>query len=67
MVRRLAGVLVDVGRGKLAREDVAACLAGPSDIPSHLTAPASGLFFEQAFYDKAELADFLNRADEDAL
>ena len=24
-------------------------LAGPSDIPSHLTAPVSGLFFEQAF------------------
>ena len=67
MVRRLAGVLVDVGRGKLAREDVTACLAGPSDIPSHLTAPASGLFFEQAFYDKGELADFLARAAEDAL
>ena len=67
MVRRLAGVLVDVGRGNLAKDEVAACLAGPSEIPSRLTAPASGLFFEQAFYDEREFADFLAWAAEDAI
>ena len=67
MVRRLAGVLVDVGRGNLSKEDVAACLTGPSDIPKGLTAPASGLFFEQVFYDEQEFADFLARAAEEAL
>jgi tRNA pseudouridine38-40 synthase len=67
MVRRLAGVLVDVGRGNLTQEDVAACLVGPSDIPKGLTAPASGLFFEQAFYDEGQFNLFLGQAAEDAL
>lgn len=66
LVRRLVGVLVEVGRGNLTKEDVAACLAGPAEIPSRLTAPASGLFFEQAFYDEQEFADFLARAAEGA-
>ena len=67
MVRRLAGVLVEVGRGNLAQDEVAACLAGPSEIPRRLTAPAAGLFFEQAFYDQQEFADFLAQADANAL
>ncbi len=67
MVRRLAGVLVEVGRGNLTIEEVAACLTGPSEIPSHLTAPASGLFFERAFYDEREFSDFLERVAEEAL
>lgn len=67
MVRRIAGVLVETGRGSLTTDDVAACLAGPSDIPGRLTAPASGLFFEQAFYTERELADFLARSAGDAL
>jgi len=67
MVRRLAGVLVEVGRGRLNREEVAACLTGPSAIPGRLTAPAAGLFFEQAFYDEGAFADFLAHAAEDAL
>lgn len=67
MVRRLAGVLVEVGRGNLTKDEVAASLTGPSDIPSRLTAPASGLFFEQAFYDEQEFADFLTKVTEEAL
>ena len=67
MVRRLAGVLVEVGRGNLSLEEVANCLNGNSDIASRLTAPASGLFFEQAFYDENEFADFLAQVAEDAL
>ncbi|MCI5124742.1 MAG: hypothetical protein D3925_09760 [Candidatus Electrothrix sp. AR5] len=67
MVRRLAGVLVAVGQGKLSKDQVAACLTGPSDIPKGLTAPASGLFFEQAFYDQGKLDKFLAKAAEDSL
>ncbi len=67
MVRRLAGVLVEVGRGNLSAKEVAGFLTGPSDLPSRLTAPPSGLFFEQAFYDERELTDFLALAAEEAL
>jgi tRNA pseudouridine38-40 synthase len=55
MVRRMAGVLVEIGRGQLDPGDVAALLSGnpgtglPS--PAQLTAPASGLFLERVFYD----------------
>jgi len=67
MVRRLAGVLVEVGRGNLSQDQVAACLTGPSEIPGRYTAPAAGLFFEQAFYDAGELENFLAWAAEDTL
>jgi tRNA pseudouridine38-40 synthase len=67
MVRRLAGVLVEVGRGNLSIDDVAACLTYPSDIPKGLTAPASGLFFEQAFYDEGQFDEFLGLAAEGSL
>jgi tRNA pseudouridine38-40 synthase len=67
MVRRLAGVLVEVGRGKLSPGEVAGFLAGPSELPSRLTAPAAGLFFERAFYDREEFSDFLAQAATGAL
>jgi tRNA pseudouridine38-40 synthase len=51
MVRRLVGVLVEVGRGNLAPADVASLLTGRSDLPARLTAPASGLFLERVFYE----------------
>lgn len=51
MVRRLTGVLVEVGRGGLDPGRVPALLSGESDLPPKLTAPASGLFLEQVFYD----------------
>lgn len=50
MVRRMVGVLVEVGRGGLAPSDVEALLLGPSPTPARLTAPASGLFLERVFY-----------------
>ena len=62
MVRRMAGVLVEVGLGKLSNAEVADFLTGPSEAPSRLTAPPAGLFFEQAFYDQKELSDFLAAA-----
>jgi tRNA pseudouridine38-40 synthase len=50
MVRRMVGVLVDVGRGGLSVEDVPNLLGTASPVPARLTAPASGLFLERVFY-----------------
>ena len=51
MVRRLVGVLVEVGRGGLTTEDAAALLSERSALPARLTAPASGLFLERVRYE----------------
>jgi len=50
MVRRMVGVLAAVGAGDLRTRDVTALLAGPSDLPARLTAPAAGLFLERVLY-----------------
>jgi tRNA pseudouridine38-40 synthase len=51
MVRRIVGVLAEVGRGRLEAESVAKLLTGDSALPAQLTAPASGLFLERVFYE----------------
>ena len=51
MVRRMVGVLAAVGTGDLAPADVATLLAGSSDVPATLTAPAAGLFLERVRYE----------------
>jgi len=51
MVRRMVGVLVEVGRGNLSLQDVRQMLQSPSDEPARLTASPSGLFLEQIFYE----------------
>jgi tRNA pseudouridine38-40 synthase len=50
MVRRVVGVLVEVGRGGLAPDAVSAFLETRSPVPARLTAPASGLFLEHVVY-----------------
>ena len=50
MVRRMVGVLVEVGRGALEPSAVAAFLAEGSAAPARLTAPPSGLFLERVYY-----------------
>lgn len=50
MVRRLVGVLVEVGRGGMAWQQAAALLGSESDLPPRLTAPPSGLFLEHVRY-----------------
>jgi tRNA pseudouridine38-40 synthase len=50
MVRRMVGVMVDVGRGSTSLEQAAGFLQTESDIPAKLTAPASGLFLERVYY-----------------
>jgi tRNA pseudouridine38-40 synthase len=51
MVRRMVGVLVEVGRGTLRPGDVERLLTEPSDIPAKHTAPPSGLFLHQVLYE----------------
>lgn len=51
MVRRMVGVLVEVGRGNLTAADVRDMLASFSETPAHHTAPPSGLFLLQVRYE----------------
>ena len=44
MVRRMVGVLVEIGRGGLEPDAAARFLADASTAPARLTAPPSGLF-----------------------
>ncbi len=50
MVRRLAGTLVEVGRGNLGLAAVEKLLAERSTAPAKWTAPPSGLFLEKVRY-----------------
>jgi tRNA pseudouridine38-40 synthase len=50
MVRRIVGVLVEVGRGGLKPADVAHLLRHESPQIAKLTAPAAGLFLEEVTY-----------------
>ncbi|HPC04908.1 MAG TPA: tRNA pseudouridine(38-40) synthase TruA [Syntrophales bacterium] len=58
MVRRMVGVLVEVGRGTLKPRDVERMLAEPSDVPAKHTAPPSGLFLHQVLYEGDSLKPF---------
>jgi tRNA pseudouridine38-40 synthase len=51
LVRRLVGVIVEVGRGGLTPDDAVALLTTPSELPARLTAPASGLFLAAVRYE----------------
>jgi tRNA pseudouridine38-40 synthase len=51
MVRRVVGVLAEVGRGALQPTDVGRFLTEDSSIPAQHTAPPSGLFLERVFYE----------------
>jgi|SRR5206468_4772206 len=50
MVRRIVGVLAEIGRGALEPTAVTALMREPSGAPARLTAPASGLFLERVYY-----------------
>ncbi len=50
MVRRIVGVLVEIGRGGLEPAAAATFLAESSTAPARLTAPPSGLFLERVYY-----------------
>jgi tRNA pseudouridine38-40 synthase len=50
MVRRIIGILVEVGRGNMTPDDVAHLLKIHSREPAKYTAPPSGLFLEKVEY-----------------
>lgn len=50
MVRRIVGVLVEVGRGNLTESELSHYLQNSTNEPSKFTAPPSGLFLEQVIY-----------------
>lgn len=50
MVRRIVGVLVEVGRGKKSEKDILFYLNNRSSEPTKFTAPPSGLFLEKVNY-----------------
>jgi len=50
MVRRLVGVLVEVGLGQIAVEETAKLFDADPRTVAPLTAPASGLFLERVYY-----------------
>jgi tRNA pseudouridine38-40 synthase len=54
-VRRMTGVLVEIGRGKLSLSDLTGFFKYKTDIPAKLTAPPSGLFLERVYYRKEEI------------
>lgn len=54
-VRRMTGVLAEVGRGNMDPEEVASFFKVKTDIPAKLTPPPSGLFLENVYYDKNDI------------
>jgi tRNA pseudouridine38-40 synthase len=57
MVRRIVGVLVEVGRGKKTEKDILNYLSVKSNEVAKLTAPPSGLFLEKVLYEGEKLSD----------
>lgn len=51
MVRRIVGVLVEIGRGKLSEKDILRFLKSKSSEPAKFTAPPSGLYLEKVIYE----------------
>ena len=60
MVRRIVGVLVEVGRGKKSEKDIIGYLNHKSVEVAKLTAPPSGLFLEKVLYEGEKLSDEFN-------
>jgi tRNA pseudouridine38-40 synthase len=53
-VRRMVGVLVETGRGKMSSKDILFFLSNKTNEPAKFTAPPSGLFLEKVIYSKEE-------------
>lgn len=57
-VRRMTGVLVEVGKGKLPPSDALKFFRFKTDIPAKLIAPPSGLFLERVYYKNEEVINY---------
>jgi tRNA pseudouridine38-40 synthase len=62
MVRRMVGVLVEIGRGGLTPDAAARFLVDASAAPARLTAPPSGLFLDRVYYQNDLRDDSLRAA-----
>ncbi|MHB9096890.1 MAG: tRNA pseudouridine(38-40) synthase TruA [Syntrophales bacterium] len=56
MVRRLVGIMVEAGRGRLSAAEIAQMLSAASALPAQCTAPPSGLFLARVLYEGDRLA-----------
>ena len=57
MVRRIVGILVEVGRGKKSEKDILNYLNVKSNEVAKFTAPPSGLFLEKVLYGGEKLTE----------
>lgn len=57
MVRRIVGVLVEIGRGNLTDKDLVYFLNNKTNEPAKYTAPPSGLFLEKVTYSGEKIDD----------
>jgi tRNA pseudouridine38-40 synthase len=60
MVRRIVGVLAEIGRGSMTEKDLLLFLNNKNSEPAKYTAPPSGLFLEQVLYKGDKLDKELN-------
>ena len=58
-VRRMVGVMVEAGRGKLSVKEVESFFKKPSELVAKLTAPPSGLYLEKVCYQGDNLPSTL--------
>ena len=54
MIRRMVGILVEIGRGEKSKSDLIGYLNQKSNEPAKYTAPPSGLFLENVYYEGDE-------------
>jgi len=50
MVRRMTGILAEIGRGNMTANDLKTLINHRSDMPAKYTSPPSGLFLEHVLY-----------------
>lgn len=55
-VRRMTGVIAEVGRGKMKPEEVGKLFSEDSDIPAKLTPPPSGLILQKVYYRNEQIS-----------
>jgi len=60
MVRRIVGILVEVGRGNKTERDIINYLNVKSNEVAKFTAPPSGLFLEKILYGSEKLSEEIN-------
>jgi tRNA pseudouridine38-40 synthase len=55
MVRRIVGVLVEAGRGRMQKNEILGYFENYSNVPAQFTVPPSGLFLHRVYYPGDEI------------